>query len=90
ASFYAEDFSSKMMDRGGCLAFKVNLFRLNKDIHVGVKNFKITRQSRHKVVVTFEQRYRSSRVNDVGTKTLYLKNVDNSWKICKELWKQMK
>ncbi len=90
ASFYAEDFRSKGMDRDGWLSYKANLFRLNKDIHVGVKNFKITRQSRHKVVVTFAQRYRSSRVNDVGTKTLYLKNVDNSWKICKELWKQMK
>lgn len=87
ASFYAEDFRSKGMDRDQWLADKSNLSRRNKDIHIGVKNFKVTHQSRHKVIATFEQRYRSSRVNDVGIKTLYLENLDNSWKICKELWK---
>ncbi|MBW2561304.1 MAG: L,D-transpeptidase family protein [Deltaproteobacteria bacterium] len=87
ASFYAEDFRSKGMNHDSWLAYKSNLLRLNKNIHIDVKNFKVTHQSRHKVTVAFEQRYHSSRVNDVGIKTLSLKNVDNSWKICKETWR---
>ncbi len=87
ASFYAEDFRSRGMNLDDWLAYKANILRLNKNIHIVVKDFKVTHQSRHKAVVTFEQHYHSSRVNDVGIKTVYLKKVDNSWKICKELWK---
>jgi len=90
ASFYAGDFRSKGMGRDAWLAYKSNLLRLNQDIHIVVKNFKVIHQSRHKVIVTFEQHYHSSRVSDVGIKTLHLKNIDNSWKICKETWRQKK
>jgi len=87
ASFYAGDFRSRGMDLDKWLAYKSNILRLNKNIHIDIKNLKVTYQSRHKVIVTFEQDYRSSRVTAVGIKTLYLKNVDNSWKICKETWR---
>lgn len=87
ASFYADDFRSKGMDRDSWLAYKTDLARANRDIRIGIKNLKITYPSRHRAVATFEQNYRSSRVSDVGIKTLRLKKVDNSWKICKETWR---
>ncbi|MBW2650967.1 MAG: L,D-transpeptidase [Deltaproteobacteria bacterium] len=89
ASFYAADFKSKSkgMDLDGWLAYKSNLHRSNKNIHIGIKKLKISHRSADKLIATFEQRYRSSRISDVGTKTLYFKNIDNSWKIWKENWR---
>jgi len=90
ASFYADDFRSKGMDRDNWLAYKSNLSQTNRDIRIEIKNLKITYQSGGRAVAIFKQHYRSSRVNDVGIKTLRLKKVDNSWKICKETWRSRK
>ena len=87
ASFYADDFRSKGMNRDRWLAYKSDLSRTNRDIRIEIKDLKITYQSRRRAVATFEQDYHSSRVNDVGIKTLRLKKVDDSWKICKETWR---
>ena len=87
ASFYAADFKSKGMNLDDWLAHKLILYRLNKNIHIGIKNLKMSHRSTGKLIATFEQHYSSSRINDVGTKVLYFKNIDDSWKICKETWK---
>lgn len=87
ASFYAADFKFKGMDIDDWLVYKSKLHRLNKNIHVGIKNLKISHRSADKLIATFEQHYSSSRISDIGTKTLYFKNIDDSWKICKETWR---
>jgi len=87
ASFYTADFKSKGMNLDDWLAHKLILYRLNKNIHIGIKNLKMSHRSTGKLIATFEQHYSSSRINDVGTKVLYFKNIDDSWKICKETWK---
>ena len=87
ASFYAADFKFKGMDLDAWLAYKSNIYRSNKNIRVGIKNLKISNRSAGKLIATFEQSYNSSRISDVGTKTLYFKNIDNSWKIWKENWR---
>ena len=86
AFFYAADFKSKGMDIDDWLVYKSKLHRSNKNIHVGIKNLRISHRSADKLIATFEQHYSSSRISDVGTKTLYFKNIDNSWKIWKEDW----
>jgi len=87
ASFYADDFRSKGMNRKAWLAYKENVFRISDNIRINIQNLKISYRANRRVVAIFEQHYHSSRVNDVGIKTLYLKNVDNSWRICKETWR---
>lgn len=87
ASFYAADFRSKGMNRTAWLSYKENVFRTSENIRIDIRDLKISYRSHRRATATFEQRYHSSRVTDVGIKTLYLKNVDNSWKICKEVWR---
>ncbi len=87
ASFYAKDFRSRKMNRNAWLAYKERLSRLNSNIRIDIKDLTIRHQSHHRAIAIFEQHYRSSRVQDVGMKTLYLKYVDNSWKICQEVWR---
>jgi len=90
ASFYAADFRAQGMNRAAWLAYKKKVFRASENVRIDIKNLDITSQSRGRAVATFEQYYSSSLVTDVGTKTLSLKKVDNSWKICKEVWKAKK
>ncbi|MDI6616123.1 MAG: L,D-transpeptidase [Syntrophaceae bacterium] len=90
ASFYASDFRAQRMNRAAWLAYKKKVFRASENVRIDIKNLAITNQSRGRAVATFEQYYSSSLVTDVGTKTLSLKKVDNSWKICKEVWKAKK
>ncbi len=90
ASFYAADFRAQGMNRAAWLVYKKNIFRLSENVRINIENLAITNQSRGRAVATFDQHYSSSLVTDVGTKTLSLKKVDNSWKICKEVWKAKK
>lgn len=87
ASFYADDFRSRGMNRDSWIAYKTDLSRTNRNIRIEIRNLAITYQPRDRATATFRQYYHSSRVNDVGVKTLRLKKVDNSWKICKETWR---
>lgn len=90
APFYAGDFRAQGMNRAAWLAYKKKVFRASENVRIDIKNLAITSQSRGRAVATFEQYYSSSLVTDVGNKTLSLKKVDNSWKICKEVWKAKK
>ncbi|MBW2598963.1 MAG: L,D-transpeptidase [Deltaproteobacteria bacterium] len=83
ASLYTTDFKSEGMDLDNRFA----LCQSNRDIHVSIKNLRISHHSADKLTVTFEQRYSSSRISGVGTKTLYFKNINDSWKIWKETWR---
>ena len=89
-SFYAGDFYSRGMNRQAWLEYKKRLSRVSQNVRIGIKNFTISCRSRDRAVATFEQHYRSSLVEDVGIKKLYLKCVDNSWKICQETWRAKK
>ncbi|MDD5475234.1 MAG: L,D-transpeptidase family protein [Syntrophales bacterium] len=86
ASYYTPDFTGGGMNLSRWIAHKKRVARINRDITVTIGDLDITPGS-HEAKVSFMQKYRSSGHSDVGIKTLYLKKVNDRWKIRREEWR---
>ena len=70
--------------------YKRAIFARKDQPYIRISNISILR-SKNYAVVTMKQDYRSAVIDDVGKKTLYLKqNASYDWKIVAEEWKKLK
>ena len=86
--FYADDFSSRGMDKNAWIDYKRKINRKYRFIHLAKKDLVLT-PSENQLIVSFTQEYECSAFRSVGTKKLVLIRQDNSWKIYRETWEKM-
>ncbi len=86
--YYANDFKSQGMDKRAWLAYKKLLNKKYDYIKVTGNNFK-TDKGKNISIVTFVQKYESSRFRATGIKKLILKLENGEWKIFRETWRKM-
>jgi murein L,D-transpeptidase YafK len=87
-SFYSQRFHSGKRDWNAWRDYKASLNRRYNSIKVEMENVKIS-QDTEGVKVSFIQKYRSDRYQDLGKKTLKLVKEDGKWKILKEDWRAL-
>ncbi|MGB5217057.1 MAG: nuclear transport factor 2 family protein [Smithella sp.] len=83
-SCYAPDFQAKGKNLEAWIAYKTNVFKKSKNINITIDNLQITADENNAKAV-FTQHYSSSITKDSGQKTLELKQINNEWKIYKEM-----
>ncbi len=84
-SYYSEKFSSNGMNRSQWRRFKKNLSKNYEYINVELRDVQVFNQDK-KIVFRFIQHYRSDKMQDVGTKTIYALRKESGYEIIGESW----
>lgn len=87
-SFYSQDFRSGGLDYKELMHKKAKRFKISGDIHVEITDLGVFIEANH-ATARFVQRYRDSKLSNVGEKTLTMVNLDGKWKIVSEKWKPL-
>lgn len=86
---YSETFTYKRGGKKDWIKSKQKKFKKSGDIEVIIKGIDIS-VSGENAVVSFTQHYKSATYEDVGIKTLTMRNTDDGWKIETESWRAIK
>ncbi len=81
--YYAKSFTSQGKNHSQWKKYKSDVFSLYKIFHIKLDNFAVFKHN-NGFVVQFFQNYSASNMSAAGVKTLYLMQIDNSWKIIGE------
>jgi len=81
--YYANSFTSQGKNLSQFKKYKSNVFSLYKVLNIKLDNFSVFRHN-NGYVIQFFQDYSASNMSAVGYKTLYITQIDNSWKIIGE------
>jgi ketosteroid isomerase-like protein len=87
-SFYSPDFRSEGLDYKGLMHKKAEVFKTSGDIQVEITDLGVFIEADY-ATARFVQRYRDSKLSDIGEKTLTMVNLNGKWKIVSEAWKPM-
>ncbi len=87
SEFYSSNFYSSEMGKTAWVDRKRYLNKMYKYIDVKISNLNI-KHDKEKIVVGFQQQYKSSGYSAEGAKLLVLVNEDKRWKIIQETWKK--
>jgi ketosteroid isomerase-like protein len=87
-SFYSQDFRSEGLDYKELMHKKAKRFKISGDIQVEITDLGVFIEADH-ATARFVQRYRDSKLSDVGEKTLTMVNQGGKWKIVSEKWKPL-
>jgi hypothetical protein len=88
-SLYSERFKANGMNKNQWRSYKKSLNQKYKFIDVDIKDVQIFDQG-PKLVVRFQQNYKSDQKADVGVKTIYALKSDDKYKIVGENWEPMR
>jgi outer membrane beta-barrel protein len=82
---YSDDFRSKGMDLSAWIAYKESVRRRSENIRIKIENLQISADEQTATAkAAFTQYYSSSVLIDKGNKTLFLKKINEDWKIFRE------
>lgn len=81
---YADNFQSRGMNLDGWITYKGNIYRKSKNISIRIDHL-LVKTGPGGATATFTQHYSSSRLKESGKKKLELKNINNEWKIYREI-----
>ena len=87
-SFYSPDFRSEGLNYKELMHKKAKRFKISGDIQVEITDLGVFIEADY-ATARFVQRYRDSKLSDVGEKTLTMVNLDGKWKIISEVWKPL-
>lgn len=87
SEFYSSDFFSSGMDKIKWVDRKKYLNEVYEYIDVRISNLSLKHEDK-KILVKFQQQYKSSGYSADGSKVLVLVNEDKRWKIIQETWKK--
>ncbi len=88
AGFYLDTFTHKGQGRDAWLLSKKDKFAKAVSITVEIANIRIS-TDHNLATVVFDQRYRSGKYQDVGTKAITMIKTNDGWKIQSENWKPL-
>ena len=88
-SFYSHNFRSNGLDYQGWMQKKKKRFKMINDLRVDIFDLGVFIEG-ESAVATFIQRYKDSKISDVGEKTLTMIYTGGKWKIVTEEWKALK
>jgi len=80
---YANSFTSQGKNLSQWKKYKSSIFSLYKIFHIKLDNFAVFKHN-NGFIIQFFQNYSASNISAKGFKTLYLMQIDNSWKIIGE------
>jgi len=81
---YAHNFQSREMNLNAWILHKSNVHQKSENINIRIDKLKIS-VSGDTATAIFIQQYSSSALKSKGKKTLEIKNIDNEWKIYREI-----
>jgi hypothetical protein len=82
---YDPGFRTEKMDTQAWKSHKQRLFSRSAKRNVQISDIQI-QENGSSALITFEQRYRTAKHQDVGLKTLQLRRHKDRWTILKENW----
>ncbi|MCB0357180.1 MAG: L,D-transpeptidase family protein [Bdellovibrionales bacterium] len=85
-NYYHQDFTANKMNVQQWKDYKAGLNQKYNFINVTLYS-PVVYNHKNEIVVRFLQKYSSDNLNDFGEKTLYVKKIDNTYKIIGEEWK---
>jgi len=85
---YHPDFKTEKMTSQEWKNHKQVLFSSSAERKVQINDIKI-QATGSSAVVTFEQRYQTANLRDLGLKTLHIHHDDDRWNILKETWQPL-
>ena len=85
---YHPEFEADDMDHNKWESYKRDLFKRSAKRNIQISDVKIEDKG-SSAVVTFKQRYRTAKHQDIGLKTLHLRHYQDSWTILKETWQPL-
>ncbi len=87
AGYYSNAFASSGMDKAAWVNRKKYLGSTYKYINVNISDLNVA-PGESRVIVSFNQDYKSSGYSATGHKTIVMVNEDEEWKIIQEIWKK--
>ena len=84
-SYYSNRFKSGESNLSSWKEYKNNFNKRHNGIEISIDNIQIRREKKM-LITSFLQRFKSDKMESVGTKTLYFEDDDGEWKIKDEKW----
>lgn len=86
-SFYSKSFKDPKRSRSRWEAYRRKSLEKSLKISIQISNIKIYIARKNIIKVTFNQRFKSNKLSDIGRKELIWEKGTDGWKIIKETWK---
>ncbi|MBI3584077.1 MAG: SPOR domain-containing protein [Nitrospinae bacterium] len=84
-SHYSNGFTSGGSNLSSWREYKSNFNKRHDGIEISIDSIQI-RKEKKLLIASFRQRFKSDKMESIGTKTLYFENDNGEWKIRNEKW----